>query len=559
VTDHDVSAIHALPPEGRSFSLTDGLSVLVYQRAKAWTFTIDDGVRDGVPVEIPRRARSGISTLSSPYHRRRVLDGILGPLKLPEKSDVAVIVEDALTQTMNTLLQLELGTQAALEASTQEAPHVLTEAQRQEAQALLSDEDFIDTVLLPKLEQAGLVGEKELAKCLWLQTVTRFFKTTVSANLKADSSTGKNFALNLVLEFVPPEDVVRFTRATANALYYVEELDLAHKVLVIEEAAGADEALYSVRGLQEAGELRLLVPMKDEEGQLRSKELVVKGPCVVFMTTTQSALEEDEETRTLSYSLHADKEQTRAIVESQGDLYDSKQLLAEAEKERIRNVQRLVRETLASEGLLGREPFECVCAPWMGTGALGTLFPADEVRARRDSRRLYTLVAAQVALSSPVSKARDARGRIVADVLRDYEPVRSAFNAYFVESVTNLNPLSRQVLEAATELVEEKAAKASTKNSRIDEEPVLDRQAQKVKRGEIAKRLGWSENRTRRWAAALEGLYLHVEEGGQGKPYVYSVRSSPPNVELPSAEAVKVAYMAMLDRAEGEPDAEGQA
>ena len=95
---------------------------------------------------------------------------------------------------------------------------------------------------------------------------------------------------------MPPEAVCKYTRITDQALFYREGDSLKHKVLALEEAEGMGGAVYSIRALQSAGEVRILSTGKDPQtGQMVSRETVVEGPVWLQMTTPPPTTEVDGE------------------------------------------------------------------------------------------------------------------------------------------------------------------------------------------------------------------------------------------------------------------------
>ncbi len=542
----------------RAWRFDLGHDILLRLRENAgrgWIATPEKDDEEGPITEIPAFTSRKQSGLGSKYYRERILEAILdlGALEDEAQGEVA----KAIRQALNTLLKQTHRDRERLEGAEEPRPR-LTPTQRKEARELLAADDFLEEIVGKTLAGIGLVGEENAGQATWVVTLTRFMDRSVNANLKADPGTGKNFVLTMVLELVPPEDVIHFDRVTANALFYVQEIDLRHKVLVIEEFVGTEDALYSLRTLQEKGELSILVTITKKGEAPSSHRVVVKGPCVVFTTTTEADLGEEEETRTFSLALDASETQTRAIIKAEAELLDSRLLLGEEEKEKVRNVQRLVRETLEEEDLLHKPYHEIVAAPWIV--ALGDLFPSKEVRYRRDYKRVANLVAAHAFLRAPMHKDRDHRGRVMSSLTEDYQPVRAVFNDFFRISAEGLHPLSREVLEATREIIAEKEpanphetqSTIGGERGGIGGERGGNAARATVKRGEIAEDLGWHARRVDRWILPLHGRYLHVEKGGRGVPYEYSLRSDPGRVELPTYDAVRVRWLEILKGAGGD-------
>jgi hypothetical protein len=67
-----------------------------------------------------------------------------------------------------------------------------------------------------------------------------------------------------VLAFVPPEERVKYSALTGQALYYLGgDANLKHKILAIVEEEGAERASYALKLLQSEGELSIASTGKD--------------------------------------------------------------------------------------------------------------------------------------------------------------------------------------------------------------------------------------------------------------------------------------------------------
>ena len=56
---------------------------------------------------------------------------------------------------------------------------------------------------------------------------------------------------------IPSEEVVKYSAMTGQALYYMGEGDLKHRVLAVAEEAGASRASYALKLLQSEGEISI--------------------------------------------------------------------------------------------------------------------------------------------------------------------------------------------------------------------------------------------------------------------------------------------------------------
>ena len=124
--------------------------------------------------------------------------------------------------------------------------------------------------------------------------------------------------MDAVLSFVPSEDVVQFSAMTGQALYYMGEGDLKHKILAVVEEEGAAKASYALKLLQSEGHLTIASTGKEANtGRLVTQTYRVEGPVMLFLTTTSVQVDEELMNRCLVLTVNEDREQTKAIHQAQ--------------------------------------------------------------------------------------------------------------------------------------------------------------------------------------------------------------------------------------------------
>lgn len=401
----------------------------------------------------------------------------------------------------------------------------LTPARRERAVGLLRDPALLwRTVQAVKLQ--GVAREEEAAGSLYLTMIARSLGESIGATVKADSASGKNWLVNRVASLFAPENVVKVTRMTSNAPYYLREDALRGKILIVTEQKGADGAREPMRLIVSEGELVLQSPVKNPEtGEFDTVERRVRGPVALISTTTEAELADDDETRNLSLFLDETEDQTRRIMMRQASYYNGFRPLDEAQLEVFQDADRLL-----SDGDSLR-----VAIPY--AEFLAQRFPAQKRRARRDFPRLLKLIAASAFLHQN-QRGRDWDGRIVADVADYFYATRLA-GEFFRQTMEGLPPRTLEILEAAKQIgvrVETKDRKGID-GAEVDDERVV---ARDFTRADLAKSLGWSERETRKWVRPLEGTHFEVKQGGQGKQYVYSLAPEPEfDATLPTWDEVR--------------------
>lgn len=301
-------------------------------------------------------------------------------------------------------------------ASVSEAPRqvALTEPRKQAALKLLRAPDLLDRAA-KALDGLGYVGEEATKRLTYLVGTSRLLTKPLSAILMAPSGAGKSDLLDRLTQLLPQESVEFLSRVSPAALYYAGADHLRHKVVIVDEAAGASEADYAVRTLQTKGYLRLAVPVKG-----KTEHFEARGPIALLSGTTRSDLNPENLSRCLELPLDDSPDQTRRIQEAQRRAWagaQSKPVPVEA----WQDAQRLL------------EPLEVVI-PF----AQRLDFPARTTKDRRDHQKLLTLVAAH-ALLHQLQRERDDTGRVVA-IVDDYRAVHGLVHDLVTNDLEGLSP-----------------------------------------------------------------------------------------------------------------------
>jgi hypothetical protein len=279
------------------------------------------------------------------------------------------------------------------------------------------------------VESAGLVGETNNAKILYLALTSRLFERPVSIAVKGVSAGGKSFTVESVLKFFPASAFFARTGFSEKALYFSEE-NFRHRFIVLFEAVGmeSDYLSYVIRTLLSENRLSYELPVKTEEG-MKPQLLEKEGPTGLITTTTAAKLHPENETRLLSLGVIDTKQQTKAVM-----------------------------HTLAAEKSAGFDyaPWQSL-QEWLGTGErrvtvpyarwLADRIPPVAVRLRRDFGMLLSLIRAH-ALLHRGSRDKDEQGRIIASGA-DYAGVYHLVENLFAEGIEATVPATvRETVEA---------------------------------------------------------------------------------------------------------------
>ncbi len=104
-----------------------------------------------------------------------------------------------------------------------------------------------ETRLLRQFEQdialAGLVGEEENAKVVFLSAVSAKLQKPLNVSVSGESSAGKNHLTGCVAKFIPDEDKKILTGMSAKVLTHSDEHEYEHKAVFIAEYEGVSGAV----------------------------------------------------------------------------------------------------------------------------------------------------------------------------------------------------------------------------------------------------------------------------------------------------------------------------
>jgi DNA primase catalytic core len=405
------------------------------------------------------------------------------------------------------LLKLEEVRDAQLaEALEPKEPEIkLTENERSEALALLRDPRLLDRIV-EDFARCGVVGEETNKLVGYLGAVSRHLDAPLAVIVQSSSAAGKSSLMDAVLAFVPEEQRVQYSAMTGQSLFYMGESDLQHKVLAIVEEAGAQRASYALKLLQSEGELTIASTGKDPAtGRLLTHQYRVKGPVMIFLTTTAIDIDEELLNRCLVLTVNEERAQTQAIHRIQRESQTIEGLLRKRDRDELlrlhRNAQRLLKPV-------------AVVNPY----APGLTFLDSQTRTRRDHTKYLTLIRT-IALLHQHQRPRQTvehNGKTIEyiEVALDDIAVANRLTAEVLgRSLDELPPQTRRLL-----LLVDAMVTAECKRQRIE------RADYRFSRREVREVTGWGDTQLRLHLGRLEELeYLLAHRGGRGQSFVYEL------------------------------------
>ncbi len=301
------------------------------------------------------------------------------------------------------------------------------------------------------------------------------------------------------------------TAMTTQALFYLPENGLKHKVLAVVEDEGSQSAAYPLKILQSEKKLVLAVTVKDPDGGLPRTQLkTVEGPVAQFMTSTQAEFDEELANRFLVLSVDEDREQTARIHAAQREAETLTGLLRKLDRQAVlathHTAQRLLR------------PLQVVI-PF----ADKLSFPSDRLRLRRDHKKYLGLIRTIAFLrqfQKPV-KSAEHRGQVLQYIEADVEDLRLAQQlsaSVMSRSLDELAPPTRVFLLALQELVKAVASERKISPNQV-----------RLSRREMRERLKWGEAQVRRHLerlVSLEYMACHRMPGTAAR-FTYELQAEP--------------------------------
>jgi len=398
--------------------------------------------------------------------------------------DNGIVIEDE--KALNVSLEKAYEKYIKKEEMQQKERPELSIEEIQEANKLATAPDVLVKILEFKIKELLHAGEEKNFLNLYLTATSRKLPNPNSNTIKGASSGGKNHTVKNVLKFLPEEDIIDFTRLTAQALYYSGQLNFRNKILYIYEREGSEASNYSIRSLQSEGKLKLGIPIKNPKtGNIEMKYIIVEGPIAYIETTTKATGNQENETRCFDLFIDESEKQTKEIFRIDGEQIlpiDEEKLIIKIkpfqDMQRILNVVDVI---IPYKSLIN--------------------FPAIPVRVRRDRHKFLAMIEASAIVHQKQRQEIVINNkRYIIATLFDYEIAKLLCTDIIADVIRNLNPKTEQIIEAAKE-ISEKSETFTYKDLML--------------------KLDWAKSTISEWCKpAIEHGYFNVSEGGRGKPYV---------------------------------------
>jgi DNA primase len=383
---------------------------------------------------------------------------------------------------------------------------ILTAAEQDAALELLRDPRLLERVL-SDFDKCGVVGEETNKRVAYLAAVSRLLEKPLAIVVQSSSSAGKSSLMEAILDFMPKDQQERYSAMTGQALFYMGQKNLKHKILAMSEEEGASRAAYALKLLQSEGVLKIASTGKDPvSGKHVTHEYIVEGPVMIFLTTTAYQVDEELLNRSIVLTVNEDREQTRAIHRRQREARTIDGHWARRTRERIvklhQNAQTLLRPIAVVNNLMQDS------------------FPDYMTRTRRDHVKLLTLVEAIAVLHQYQReiKTETRDGETLEYIEATPEDVKLAselVSQVLTPSLDELPGQTRRLLERIEEMIKQECERLQ----------ITEPSEYRFTRRNVREHTRWGDTQLRLHLHRLEEMeYLTVRRGAIGQTFVYQLR-----------------------------------
>jgi len=384
-------------------------------------------------------------------------------------------------------------------------PKELNDKDREQAMAILTSHSLIDSIL-DDYSQCGLVGEDNNKLLAYLATLSRKLDNPLAVMVQSTSAAGKSALMDHVLAFVPKEDRVQYSALTGQSLFYMDDINLKHKILAISENEGVNQAAYALRLLQSEGHLTIATTGKDpSSGKHTTHEYKVEGPVTIFSTTAAVNIDEELFNRCLVLHVDEEQEQTKAIHDWQRFEQTLAGMQALKQRQGIikkqQNIQRLIRPIT-------------VVNPY----AEKLTFTDLKTRTRRDHPKYLTLIRIIALLHQHQRELKttyigDEQVSYIEVMLSDIELANRLIHDVVDQSFLDLPMQTQTLLGLVDEMVTSRCKSGGLKRNKI-----------LFTRRDIRDYSGWGMTQVGIHLSRLESMeYLVRHRGKVGQQMVYAL------------------------------------
>ena len=379
-----------------------------------------------------------------------------------------------------------------------DCPCKLNEQMYADAMQFLQSNNLYDEI--QKEFDKVIVNERENRFLLFLSYLSAYTDTRIHPQLSGETSIGKTYLLNQVLDFIPDEDILlKSTSISPKALNYIFaedpnipkiEIDgvmmpnIDGKIIVVQEFEGAQEAIITLRPLMSGDQKGVSADIVDKDSQGRNvhRKLQAHGVPVFACASTQLQLDKEFMSRTWRLECNDSAEQTKAILEFQAEEDIHPGIHVADRKELIKDAIRLLKSR-----------YKGVINPYSLILARKIKIASEYVRLRRDFPKIKEFIKLSAWLHQFQRPKIEINGKV-----------------YIVATLDDYN-LVKKLLEKSFLLIFEGSEKLRKLYKKCQE---VERNGEDITIAKMAALMGWGTDKTAKMLKMLDAKgYLLREKG----------------------------------------------
>jgi len=363
-------------------------------------------------------------------------------------------------------------------------PRVLKAQEKTTAMKVLQAEDVLEYQSKALQERLHFIGEECNRKLSLLVAASRLLDKPLGAILRGPAGCGKSALIQATTKALPMSEVLYFSRMTSQSLFFMPRDQLQHKLLVVDEYEGMQEAEYAVRTMMSSQTLSLAITVREGGRVPVTKTLEIPATVSVLVSTTGS-INSENLSRFIELRMDSSSDQNHRVMKA---LAKERQRTNSAAGEHIQALQSL---SLLLKPCVVEIPY-----------ADRLIYKSGNVLARRQFAQVVGLISAHAALHQYQRKAETVEEKLHITATReDYEAIYPLLAHVVDHFEEDLSPSSMQLLEA-----------------------IQRREARTLTRKQVMEWLGWPYSRAYRVLKELNSLDLLISDSmSNGVERIYEV------------------------------------
>lgn len=353
------------------------------------------------------------------------------------------------------------------------APRSMSDGDRSAAMDVLTSKEMLEYLAEALERLLSIAAEPENKRLLLLVAASRLLDRPLGAIVRGPVGSGKSALMKAVAELLPASSVLSFSRLTPQALYFMPEGSLCHKLMVCDEYEGLADSQYALRTMMSEQSLSLAITTR-EGGRVPVTRRVAIPATLAIMVSSTRPIPIDNLSRFIELRMDDSPEQTRRVMASLAKGQTDRSATCRGMLAGMRNANQLLRPCTVEI------PF-----------AEELVYSSGSVLARRQFAQVVGLISAHAALYQYQRDRKESQDRQVV--------VRAERDDYAA-----VYPLLRRVVDYMEEGV---SPPAMALLERIEEG-----KHKRLTRKNVMDWLGWSYSKTHRVLRELSGLDLLVPD-----------------------------------------------